>query len=59
MIYKVDNPYSKENEESIIYNDATLNIPWNIANPIISEKDLKAPNLKESKYLKQYFTIQD
>jgi len=54
VIYKVDNLYSKDNEESIIYNDATLNIPWNITNPIISEKDLKAPTIKESKYLKQY-----
>ena len=42
--YKVDNPYNKESESGIIYNDPTLNIDWGInLNPNVSEKDLELP----------------
>ncbi len=44
--YKCTAPYNKENERSIIYNDPDLNIDWKIPNPIVSEKDLKAPLFK-------------
>lgn len=46
--YKVDEYYSKEHDRSIKYNDPELGIDWNIDNPILSEKDLKAPLLKNS-----------
>lgn len=47
--YKCDNYYNKESEGSIIFNDADLNIDWNIDlnKAILSEKDLKAQSLKE------------
>jgi dTDP-4-dehydrorhamnose 3,5-epimerase len=43
--YKVDNPYNKENEGGIIYNDSTLNIDWKVSDYFkrISEKDLELP----------------
>ena len=43
VIYKVDNLYSKEHENGIIWNDKQLNIDWNINNRnlIISKKDKK------------------
>jgi len=42
--YKVDNPYNKESESGIIYNDPTLNIDWRLnLNPNVSEKDLELP----------------
>ena len=43
--YKVDNPYNKESEGGIIYNDPTLNIDWRISDYFkrISEKDLVLP----------------
>ncbi len=37
--YKCSNYYNKEAEVSISWNDETLNIDWQIQNPIISKKD--------------------
>ncbi|CAN5405559.1 dTDP-4-dehydrorhamnose 3,5-epimerase [soil metagenome] len=37
--YKCSNIYNKASEDSIIWNDPTLEINWNISNPILSEKD--------------------
>jgi len=44
--YKCTNYYSKENERGIIYNDSDIGINWRIKTPIISDKDLKNPLLK-------------
>jgi dTDP-4-dehydrorhamnose 3,5-epimerase len=43
--YKVDNPYNKESEGGIIYNDPTLNIDWGVSDFFVrvSEKDLELP----------------
>lgn len=46
--YKVDHLYSPEHDRSILFNDPDIGIDWGIENPILSEKDLKAPLLKES-----------
>lgn len=46
--YKVDNYYNKEHDRSIRYDDRELNIDWGTENPILSEKDLNAPFLKDS-----------
>lgn len=46
--YKADNYYSPQSDRSILWNDPEINIDWGIENPIISEKDLKAPKLCES-----------
>jgi dTDP-4-dehydrorhamnose 3,5-epimerase len=40
--YKCTALYSKEHERAILYNDSSLNINWNVENPIISEKDSRA-----------------
>jgi len=45
--YKCTNYYDKNSERAIIYNDSDLNINWNIKNPIVSEKDLKAKKFNE------------
>ncbi len=37
--YKCTNYYNKESEGCILWNDPTININWNVENPILSEKD--------------------
>ena len=46
VFYKVNKEYSQEAEAGIIWNDPTMNIPWSIKQPIISEKDNSLPLLK-------------
>lgn len=48
VLYKVDSFYSKALDRSIKWNDIDINITWHIKNPILSEKDLISPTLKES-----------
>jgi len=51
VMYKCDAFYNKESEAGIIYNDASLNIDWNIpaGKAIISEKDQQQPSLLNCK----------
>ncbi|MDY7396097.1 dTDP-4-dehydrorhamnose 3,5-epimerase [Aureibaculum sp. 2210JD6-5] len=42
--YKCSDYYNKNSERAILWNDATLNIDWQIKDPIISEKDKNAEN---------------
>ncbi|MCL4129291.1 UNVERIFIED_CONTAM: hypothetical protein GTU68_037593 [Idotea baltica] len=42
--YKCSDYYNKASESAILWNDTTLNIDWQINNPIISEKDKIAEN---------------
>lgn len=46
--YKVDEYYSPENDRSIRFDDPEINVNWGFENPILSEKDTKAPTLSES-----------
>ena len=46
--YKVDNYYSQENDRFVRYDDPDLGIAWAVENPILSEKDARAPFLKDS-----------
>ena len=46
--YKVDEYYSTENDRNIRFDDSEIGVDWGIENPILSEKDLNAPFLKES-----------
>lgn len=46
FVYKADNYYNYENDRSILWCDPDINVDWNVENPIISEKDDKAPLLK-------------
>ncbi len=47
VMYKCDQFYNKESEAGILFNDATLNIDWQIptGKAIISEKDKQQPSL--------------
>lgn len=46
--YKVDEYYSPESDRSIRYDDPEIGVDWGIEDPILSEKDLNAPLLKDS-----------
>ena len=45
--YKCTQFYNKEMERSIYYADEQLKIDWRNQNPILSNKDLKAPRFKD------------
>jgi len=51
VLYKCDNPYNKESEGGIIYNDPSLKIDWRIPSnkAIISSKDLQLPAFADCK----------
>ncbi|MBE3101380.1 MAG: dTDP-4-dehydrorhamnose reductase [Firmicutes bacterium] len=46
--YKVDEYYSQEHDRTIRFDDPEIDIDWGISNPILSQKDLNAPFLKDS-----------
>lgn len=48
IAYKVDEFYSPENDRSIRFDDSEIGVEWGISEPILSEKDKKAPLLKDS-----------
>ena len=46
--YKVDEYYSPECDRSVRFDDSEIGVDWGVKDPILSEKDLKAPLLKDS-----------
>jgi dTDP-4-dehydrorhamnose 3,5-epimerase len=46
--YKVDEYYAPDCDRSIRFDDPEIGVDWGIRNPILSEKDVKAPLLKDS-----------
>jgi dTDP-4-dehydrorhamnose 3,5-epimerase len=48
FLYKADNFYNYPADRNIIWNDPDINVDWGITNPILSEKDAKAPRLQDS-----------
>jgi len=45
--YKADNYYSFEHDRAILWSDPDIGIKWGITDPVVSEKDSKAPLLRE------------
>lgn len=48
FLYKADNLYAPEADGGIRWNDPDIGVAWGIENPILSEKDSKAPFLKDA-----------
>ncbi|QNK42416.1 dTDP-4-dehydrorhamnose 3,5-epimerase [Caproicibacter fermentans] len=46
--YKADNFYAPSSDRNIRWNDPEIGVKWGIENPVLSEKDQKAPLLSES-----------
>jgi dTDP-4-dehydrorhamnose 3,5-epimerase len=55
ILYKCDASYSPEHERGLIWNDPELEIAWPVLNPIVSEKDMKFPSIKDQKDI--FFTL--
>lgn len=49
LLYKCSDFYHKASEESLLWNDADLRIPWSVTNPVLSEKDNNGKKLKDFK----------
>ena len=47
-VYKVDNLYAPDCDRSIRFDDPQIGVAWGIENPILSQKDLNAPLLRDS-----------
>jgi len=45
FLYKCSDFYDAADEHSILWNDPEIGIPWNVAAPLLSERDRKAPAL--------------
>ena len=45
--YKVDHFYSPEHDGGIRWNDPDIGVEWGVSDPILSEKDMKSPFLRE------------
>ena len=46
--YKVDAVYAPECDRSIRFDDPDLGVDWGVSDPVLSEKDLRAPLLCDS-----------
>ncbi|RKH66264.1 dTDP-4-dehydrorhamnose 3,5-epimerase [Corallococcus llansteffanensis] len=51
FFYKCTALYSPESERSVLWNDPDLAIPWPVREPLLSEKDKRAPRLKDAPVL--------
>jgi dTDP-4-dehydrorhamnose 3,5-epimerase len=49
LLYKCSDFYNKASEESLIWNDPDVAIPWEISNPVLSEKDMNGKRLGDFK----------
>jgi dTDP-4-dehydrorhamnose 3,5-epimerase len=46
--YKCTRVYHRESESGILWNDPTLDIDWEVKNPLISAKDKALPSFEEA-----------
>lgn len=46
FFYKCTGFYNRESEDSVIWNDSSINIDWGVKKPILSDKDSQASSFK-------------
>ena len=49
-MYKINQEYSPDHEQGIIWNDPDIDISWPISESIISEKDQNLPLFRNQTY---------
>jgi dTDP-4-dehydrorhamnose 3,5-epimerase len=54
VMYKCTKEYAQESDRGIIWNDPDINITWPVETPLVSEKDMGHPLLKEADILFEY-----
>ena len=47
IVYKCTDYYAPQFEQTILWNDPDLNIPWPVTNPILSAKDQRGQRLQD------------
>ena len=47
FLYKCSDSYRADDERGVLWNDPDLAIPWNVENPLVSDKDRKNPRLRD------------
>lgn len=47
MAYKMTTPYDPQGQRSVLWSDEAIGIDWGAAHPLLSEKDAKAPRLRD------------
>jgi dTDP-4-dehydrorhamnose 3,5-epimerase len=48
VVYKCTKEYSPESDRGIIWNDPDIHITWPVQDPLVSEKDMRHPSLKDA-----------
>jgi dTDP-4-dehydrorhamnose 3,5-epimerase len=48
VVYKCTGEYSQADDRGIIWNDPDINIQWPVSDPVLSEKDMKLPLLRDA-----------
>lgn len=48
FLYKTDNFYNKDADRSVRWSDPELGVDWGIDNPVVSEKDERAPLFRDT-----------
>jgi dTDP-4-dehydrorhamnose 3,5-epimerase len=56
VVYKVTTEFSPDDERGILWSDPSLRINWPIADPLISARDGRLPNLKDAENNFEYRT---
>jgi len=54
VAYKCTTYYDPPSEKGILWNDPEIGIEWPISNPTLSDKDARAPRLRDAAELPQY-----
>jgi dTDP-4-dehydrorhamnose 3,5-epimerase len=47
FLYKCSDFYDSSDEHGVLWNDPSIGIPWGIASPLVSPKDLQLPRLMD------------
>lgn len=47
FVYKTDNYYNYDSDRSIRFDDVDIGVKWGVESPVVSDKDEKAPLLKD------------